>query len=96
MPIISDTVVSAHSSFPKDAHGFRMKGKRHFRTKRTSLFGSEHEENPANFILSSVSPPNTGLVTRDHISKSYSYGDWWMPVKNKLPEEVLVFFLKIV
>ncbi|EUB59644.1 hypothetical protein EGR_05543 [Echinococcus granulosus] len=47
-----------------------MKGKRHFLTKRTSLFGSENEENVADCASSSISSPKAASLNNNASGKA--------------------------
>ena len=76
-----------------------MTGRRHFQTKRTSLFGSENEDGLSNHIAHSDTTPriiyiivNFLEVMLDPQTKSSNYGDWWKPVQHSPVEKVYFFF----
>ncbi|KAM7541569.1 hypothetical protein Aperf_G00000027094 [Anoplocephala perfoliata] len=62
-----------------------MGERRHFKAKRTSLFGSENEENPPednSFKTSSK------LTINKNELKSINYGDWWKPTEKASVVEI--------
>ncbi|KAM3181810.1 hypothetical protein ACTXT7_013629 [Hymenolepis weldensis] len=54
-----------------------MSGKRHFSTKRTSLFGSENEKDSQ---LPDLSKNFAKSTIFNKAQKSFNYGDWWRPM----------------
>uniref|UniRef100_A0A5K3EYU2 RBPJ-interacting and tubulin-associated protein n=1 Tax=Mesocestoides corti TaxID=53468 RepID=A0A5K3EYU2_MESCO len=64
----------------------KTKGKRHFESKRTSLFGSENSDKISEVISSPkcFSKPKNGEIS----GKSSNYGDWWKPTETSPLEDL--------